>query len=127
VATRHGIRSCQGTSSNPFEALQYVSLDTRLSLCQFSDYPKIIAANWALFEDVFGQEAKFAQHQRAVTEARNALAHNRPLNNVDRASAEAGLLWLEACLRHVQIVDDEEDETEIQEAVEDEEAVTAIG
>lgn len=103
----------QRVGANPFEAGQYDSLGGKLDLCQFSDYLKIIVPNWPFFEDVFGKPDKFEHHYRMVIEARNALAHNRPLNRVDRASAEAGLAWLEDCLRHLDAIEeDDEDDAE---------------
>lgn len=113
----------QRVSANPFEIGQYDSLAGKLIHCQFSDYPKIITANWSLFEDVFGQTAKFEQHHRTVTDARNTLAHNRLLSHVDRASTEAGLSWFEACLRRLDLVEEDEGTTDDEAGVAEEEIV----
>jgi hypothetical protein len=99
----------------PFEEGLYETLSARLKLAQFSDYPKIVEGNWSIFDDVFGSERAFDQHVRAVTEARNAIKHNRSLSGADMASAEAGLLWLEDCLRHANELLEEEDVEELQE------------
>jgi hypothetical protein len=94
-------RIAQKIRQNPFDAARFDSFIGKLESCQFSDYPKIIRSNWSLFEDDFGDESLLMQHHKAVTEARNALKHNNELNRSSRALAEAGLLWLEDCLRAV--------------------------
>jgi len=94
-------RITQKIRQNPFDAGRFDSFVGKLESCQFSDYPKIIRSNWLLFKDDFGDEALLIQHHKAVTEARNALKHNNELNRSGRALAEAGLLWLEDCLRAV--------------------------
>ncbi len=85
--------------NNPFDTTKYDSFDSKLAMCQFSDYPKIIRINWVLFRDVFGDDANLTKHGKAVTDARNALKHNNELSRSDLALAEAGLVWLEECLR----------------------------
>jgi hypothetical protein len=94
----------------PFTIGQYETLEARLKFCLFSDNIKIIKANWALFQDVFGKEATFDQYANFATSARNTLKHGNALSNVDLASAEAGLLWLEECLRTVKLEEETEDE-----------------
>ena len=83
-------------AGHPYEG-DLQTLFAKLELCQFSDYSKIVKATWNLFEDVFGNLEEFDRHFQAVTQARNALAHNREMNRVERASAEAGMMWLEDC------------------------------
>ncbi len=94
-------------ASKPFESGQYETLASKLSFCQFSDYPKIIKANWSLFDDIFGKETTFDKYIGLTIEARNALKHGRDLSHVDLASAEAGLVWLEQCLSNVKYEEDE--------------------
>lgn len=90
----------QRIERSPFENGNYGTLLHQLELCQFSDYPKIMKANWPLFQDIFGEESsRLDQNYQAVTAARNALKHNDPLNRSEIAAAEAGLVWLEDCLR----------------------------
>ncbi len=106
-------RVAQHIGSKPFESGQFDTLAGKLELCQFSDYQKIISGNWALFTDLLGNQDRFKQHHQSVTEVRNALKHNRDLSRSDRAAAEAGLIWLEDCLRewlNQQAEDEEEDE-----------------
>jgi hypothetical protein len=115
-------RISQRVQSSPWEVGTYESLAAKLELAQFSDYPKIIKANWVLFEDAFGTEAAFDQHMRTVTNARNSFKHNRELNPSELALAEGGLLWLEGCLDSARALEDTEDEDD---EVPDEEA--AVG
>ncbi len=80
------------------------------ALDQSISFLKIIKANWVLFQDVFGKEATLDQYAHFATSARNTLKHGNDLSNVDLASAEAGLLWLEECLSHVKIETEDEEE-----------------
>jgi hypothetical protein len=102
--TRDGIKSRlrQRLGKNPFEADDFSSLNELLGFCQFSDYARIMRDNWPLFTDVFGEGKSFDQHIAAVTTARNAFAHNNPIGKADLLSAEAGLIWVEECLRRLE-------------------------
>lgn len=100
----------QKNRKNPFDAGQFDSFIGKLEACQFSDYLKIIRANWLLFKDAFGDEPLLTQHYKAVTDVRNALKHNNELNRSDKALGEAGLLWLEDCLLAVSSRDSEAEE-----------------
>lgn len=102
----------QRLQTRPHEAGQYDSLEARLRFSQFSDYPKVVKANWTLFEDVFGKQSAqvvFDQHIRAVTTARNAFKHNNELTRSDLASAEAGLLWIEERLHFYAMLNTDDD------------------
>jgi hypothetical protein len=96
---------------NPSLAGEYEVLSKILNLAQFSDYPKIVKANWELFRADFGDEVRFEQAFRSVVVARNAIKHNNELSRADRATAEAGLIWIEDCVKTalVSSPDDEED------------------
>lgn len=124
-ATVHD-RIKQRVQTHPFEAGTYDSLAAKLALAQFSDYPKIIKANWSLFEEVFGKETVLDQHLRAVTDARNAFKHNREQNPTELALAEAGLLWLEDCLRFLRASDDTSVDDELVDDEADEQAVEQV-
>lgn len=123
--TRKGIlsRLQQRVNKNPFEAEDFSSLNQLLQFSQFSDYARIMRDNWALFRDIFGEGTSFEQHIKAVTTARNAFAHNNTIAKADLFSAEAGLIWLEECLRQVQVreadlePDDLDDDTDDVRAV----------
>jgi hypothetical protein len=99
--TRNGIlsRLKQRVGKNPFEADDFSTLNELLGFCQFSDYARIMRDNWTLFSDIFGEGTSFDQYIAAVTTARNAFAHNNPIGKADLLSAEAGLIWVEECLR----------------------------
>lgn len=108
-------------AANPFDASSFTTLGTRLQKCQFSDYAAIIRANWPLFADTFGEhQDTFDGYVDAVIKIRNAIKHNdaSALAAHSRAAAEAGLLWLEACLRRVETVENALDD-EVAEDKED--------
>ncbi|MCW5853843.1 MAG: DUF262 domain-containing protein, partial [Anaerolineae bacterium] len=90
---------------NPFQKSDYLDLADFLAKCQFSDYGKIVEHNWPNFAPVFGALPTFQERFADVVFVRNALKHNneKDLNPVNLASAEAGLLWLEECLRHYRL------------------------
>lgn len=94
-------------TAHPFRDEEFISLEGKLSLCQFSDYPKLIESNWTLFQDLFGKLEQFNSNYQLVTNARNAIKHNRELSRSELAAAEAGLVWLEECLRKYEQNDDE--------------------
>lgn len=112
--TRKGIESRlrQRVGKNPFEADEFRTLGELLQFCQFSDYARIMRDNWVLFSDTFGEGKSFDQHIAAVTTARNAFAHNNPIGKADLLSAEAGLIWVEDCLRALAEREEPEDEDE---------------
>lgn len=99
----------QFIQENPYYRNQYESFEKKLEFCQFSDYQKIIRANWLLFKDDFGDQTIFEHHIDEVTDVRNSLKHNRDIPDNKLASAEAGLLWLEDCL-NAAIPNEEEDQ-----------------
>lgn len=95
-------RKAQRLGKNPFEADDFTTLADLLQFCQFSHYAAIMRANWALFSENFGEGKSFDQHIAAVTSARNAFAHNNPIGKADLLIAEAGLIWIEECLRKIE-------------------------
>ena len=98
--------------SKPYEAGQHETLDTRLKFCLFSDLKKILKENWLHFQDDFGKDpVLFEQYSSSAINARNSIKHGNDLSNVDLASAEAGLLWLEECLHKIEVEEASEDES----------------
>ena len=90
--------------SRPFETGQHETLEAKLKFCMFSDLKKIIKENWPHFQDDFGKDsAQFEQYSNSAINARNSIKHGNDLSNVDLASAEAGLMWLEECLHKFEI------------------------
>lgn len=96
--------------NKPFEAGQHETLEAKLKFCLYSELLKIIKENWVLFQDVFGKETKLEQYSYFVLNARNKIKHGNALSELELASAEAGLLWLEECLRMVKLEEETEDE-----------------
>lgn len=88
-----------------FEKYPYVSRDifsfprTKLDYCDVVDYEKIIFYSWEeAFKDIFGRRDSFTQHLTNFREFRNSVAHNYEINDVQKKSAEAAILWLEQIL-----------------------------
>ncbi|MFL5627789.1 MAG: hypothetical protein ACJ788_19590, partial [Ktedonobacteraceae bacterium] len=96
--------------NKPYTAGQHETLEAKLKFCLFSDLLKMIKSNWILFQDVFGKEALLDQYSNFAVSARNAIKHGNDLSNVDLASAEAGLLWLEECLHKVKVEEESAEE-----------------
>lgn len=71
---------------------------SRLDFCDVSDYQKIILSNWATFESVFGHKQTFSQHMESFSVLRNSLAHHRTINDVEKMTGEAAILWLRQAL-----------------------------
>jgi len=84
---------------HPYLSSAYETLDAKLEFCQFSDYVKIITANWPYFQGDFGSNQEFSEHIKNVTDVRNAMKHGREVPNSDLAVGEGGLLWIEDCLK----------------------------
>lgn len=112
-------RTEQQLATKPFMADQFATLAGKLSLCQFSDYPKIIELQWHLFQDIFGKLETFQNYYRLVTDARNAIKHNRELSRSELAASEAGLLWLEECLKRKEVTETAEADSVTESHVEE--------
>lgn len=104
----------QRIEHNPYESEQHKTLAAKLARCQFSDFARIVIKtdNWPLFTDIFGTQDIFEQYNSKVTAARNAFKHNNELSKSDLVSAEAGLIWLEECLKKWTVSDMDEDATD---------------
>jgi len=63
-----------------------------------------------LFKVDFGDIEILNRHHLEITDVRNALKHNEEIDRSKLASGEAGLLWLEECLRNSAISDEEVDD-----------------
>jgi hypothetical protein len=105
----------QESQEHPFQSQEFEGLGKKLEFCQFSDYIKIIRPNWLLFKDAFGNVDILSKQHQEVTDARNALKHSREISRSKLASAEAGLLWFEDCLRAVRSVEEEVEENGMEE------------
>lgn len=107
---------------NPFQGKDFDTLEKKLEFAQFSDYPKVIEENWALFEDDFGKLELLLRHHKEVTDCRNAFKHNREVSRSSLALAEAGLIWLEDCLHSALLSEEEMEENGEDEDMAEEEA-----
>lgn len=126
-------RIVQRVKQYPYEADQYKTLEAKLEHCQFSDYAQIINYNWRLFEDVFGQKPKFEQMFTPALNARNALKHNRTMDDSEVKIAEGASEWLERCLRDAirrdmvgSVADEIDDAGEAADAEDDDDAEEVV-
>jgi len=78
----------------------YAAGKSRLAFCDVSDYETIVLAkaNWPLFKGDFGKRGEFERHISAVRRFRNTVKHGRPVDEVEKMGAEAGLLWFQRVL-----------------------------
>ncbi len=86
-------------AQNPFETEAQGTLRANLDHALYSHLAKIVKAHWNLFSNIFGTEERFDSEFARITAARNGLKHNRDLNASEKASAEAGLIWVESCIK----------------------------
>lgn len=102
----------QQVKQKPYEVDEYATLRAKLEQCQYSDYQQITMFNWDHFQDAFGTKPQLQQYLAAVTNARNALKHGRKLNPGELATTEGALYWLEQCLAHATVFDNEGEESD---------------
>ncbi len=67
--------------------------------CNIMDYVKIILKNWNSFADIFVSKAETEKHFANFNTYRNAIKHNRPMNNIERKQGEASMEWLVEVLK----------------------------
>lgn len=72
----------------------HMSCLDRLTFCDVMDYCEIILKNWNLFEETFGSKSEVEKHFLNLKEYRNALKHNRVMNNVEKKQGEASFEWI---------------------------------
>lgn len=66
----------------------------RLSFCDVMDYSEIILKSWIIFEEAFGSKSEVEKHFLNLKEYRDALKHNRVMNNVEKKQGEASFEWI---------------------------------
>lgn len=78
----------------------YTDPRKRLDFCDVSDYCRIIdnKLNWPDFEPIFGRRAEIDRHLGAFQRYRNAIMHNRSIDEVARMNGEAAILWLQRAI-----------------------------
>lgn len=83
-------------AKHPYESWDnYSSGRNQLDNVDVSDYEKIIASNFSgIFEPVFLHKHTFLQHLSGFSDFRNAVAHNKQVNKVQRKLGEAAITWI---------------------------------
>ena len=66
----------------------------RLNYLDFSDYSRIIFANWDIFQNYFGKKETCGMHLDHLMDFRNLEKHVREKDSVTRKMGEAALVWL---------------------------------
>lgn len=66
----------------------------RFSFCDIMDYAEIITSKWDIFEADFRSKREVEKHFLHLKDYRNAIKHNRPMNNIERKQGEASFEWL---------------------------------
>ncbi len=92
-------------SRNPAKSWQdYATTRSRLNFCDMPDYEAIILAkpNWPVFDSVLGRRGEVERHLAAVRRLRNSVMHGRDIDEVERLSGEAGILYLRRAVKAAQ-------------------------
>jgi hypothetical protein len=84
---------------HPYKLEEYMRDDVRITFLDIMDYAKIVLSNWQVFGQYFGSKSEVEQHFRAFKNYRNPIKHGRDLNEVDKKTGEASVLWLENILK----------------------------
>lgn len=83
---------------HPYNVDELVRDDIRITFLDVMDYSKIIFSNWDLFALYFGSKGEVEKHFVALKNYRNQIKHGRVLNEIDKRTGEAAVLWLEKIL-----------------------------
>lgn len=83
-------------SKNP--AFSVDSDREKLDFCNIMDYAKIINSRWDIFEDDFTEAAEVQDRFKDFGDFRNALAHNRDLDEFTRLDGEIAIQWIDSCI-----------------------------
>jgi len=94
VKQRTKEKVAQRNKRQPTTANEKLSGLSLLSFCDVMDYSEIILANWAVFENDFGSKREVEKHFLHLKDYRNAIKHNREMNNVERKQGEASSEWI---------------------------------
>ena len=73
----------------------------KLSLCDVSDYRKIITKYWGLFEDEFLSLGDFERNFIFFQDYRNGIKHSRNLSPIERKQGEASVEWFAKRIQEV--------------------------
>lgn len=66
-----------------------------VNFCQIFDYFKIVKVNRGLFEDVIHSTKELEAHLKTISNFRNAVAHNREIDDATRHMALGALMWFD--------------------------------
>jgi hypothetical protein len=72
----------------------------KLDYCDVSDYERIILSkqHWPHFEEVFKKRTALRRHLAAFRQFRNSAMHEREMDEVERLTGEAAVIWLRRAL-----------------------------
>ena len=70
----------------------------KLDFCNIMDYAKIVNSRWDLFDDHFPSKSEVQDRFEAYADYRNALAHNREVDEFTRLDGEVAIQWLDSCI-----------------------------
>jgi len=74
-----------------------------VKFCQILDYLKIVKSNRQAFRDVIPSTSDLESHLRTISNYRNALAHNRDIDDTTRQLALGALMWCDNILTAAKI------------------------
>lgn len=79
--------------AHPYDNDKFSSAATKLGFLDIMDYAKIISTNWPSFSGVFQSRGELEKHFLALKNYRNAVKHNREMNQVEKRNGEAAVIW----------------------------------
>ncbi len=83
---------------HPYGLEEYDRDDVKIQFLDIMDYNKILVSNWDVFGTILGSKQESEKHFIALKHYRNAVMHGRALNEIDRRTGEAAVLWFENVL-----------------------------
>lgn len=84
----------QRNKRHPAEGRERLNGLSLFTFCDVMDYSKVILANWEVFGAAFASKSEVQKHFLHLKDYRNAIKHNRAMNNVERKQGEASLEWM---------------------------------
>lgn len=83
---------------HPYGLEEYDRDDVKIQFLDVMDYSKILISNWDVFGELLGSKQEAEKHFIALKHYRNAIKHGRSVNEIDRRTGEAAVLWFESVL-----------------------------
>ncbi|MBU2504036.1 MAG: DUF262 domain-containing protein [Nanoarchaeota archaeon] len=84
--------------AHPYDIDKFSSVAAKLGFLDIMDYAKIISTNWSSFSGTFQSRGELEKHFLALKNYRNAVKHNREMNQVEKRNGEAAVLWFNSVL-----------------------------